>query len=212
MPDNPMNDSKDRSDRPGLGEAAQQARSAASGLATAASDKAQDIASGIADQFEYLIEERKEEGAQQLHRFADAIGRAGGEMREEFPLVARAVERGATELDRLAETIRERDGRTLIAETGELVRRRAGIAAGVMGVMGFAAVRFLMARPPRGAYRDESRYGAEGRDTSDEVQQSLTRSTAGDEDAASGDPGGVAPAAPGFGTTSGAGGTTRELP
>lgn len=197
----------------GLSEVADQAKTAATnvaGAASAASEKVQDLFAGATDEFEEVIEARKAEAAQQLHRLVAAIDRAGTELQEEFPLVASAVKRGASKADRLAETIQERPGRQLAAEVSDVVRRRPGAAAGVLGLVGFAALRFLKATPPHSRARGSNRGGYGGGRTNEDVQRSLLRSAATGEGVGSGDPGGVSPEAPGFEVKSDTGGATRS--
>ncbi|HEV7254651.1 MAG TPA: hypothetical protein VGN97_16335 [Mesorhizobium sp.] len=193
-----------------MSEIAGQVRSAASGVAASVSDKAQDVVSNVSDEFEHVINERKDEGAQRLHSLAGAMGRASSELQEEFPLVASYVKRGASKLDTLAETIREQDARTLAAQAGEVARRRAGTIAGLMGLVGFAAVRFLMARPSASGASDWDEGDGDERGTSEVVQESLQHLAEMGEAAASGDPGGVSPVAPGFEDPSDTGQATRE--
>lgn len=195
----------------GLSEVTQQAKTAASGMAAAAStatDKVQDLAAEAGDELEHVIEERKAEGAHQLHRLASAVGRAGGELQEEFPFAAGVVERGAQRFGRLADTIKERPVRTFATEASNVVRRRPAAVAGLMGVVGFAALRFLKATPPDknvGGKRPDE--GSEG-ETDKAVQRSLAGSADEHDANGSGDPGGTSPEAPGFKTQSSKGGAT----
>lgn len=195
--------------RSGLSEVADQAKTAASSAAAAVSDKAQYVVSGASDELVHVIEERKDEGAERLHRVADAIVRASSELQEDLPLVASYVKRGASKIDALAETIKERDGRTLSAEAGDFVRRHPGAIAGLLGLVGFATVRFLMATPPQSGARDRNQDDG-GPDTSDAASMTQAlRSAATSKGTASGDPGSTSPEAPGFEKTSGTGGATR---
>ena len=196
----------------GLSEVTDQAKTAASGMATAAStatEKVQDLAAEAGDELEHVIEERKAEGAHQLHRLAGAIGRAGGELQEEFPFAAGMVERGALRFGKLAETLQERPVRTFASEAGNLVRRRPAAAAGLLGVVGFAAFRFLKATPPDAAVRGRPDEGSEG-ETTEAVQRSLSGLADESGEKGSGDPRGTSPEAPGFETKSGKGGATRN--
>jgi hypothetical protein len=130
----------------GLSDVADQVKTAASGVAAVASDKAQHVVSDMTDELEHVLQERKAEVAERLHGLAAAVTRAGNELRDEFPIGARYVTSGASKLDTLAEAIREQDGRALAVQAGEAVRRHAGVVAGVVGLLGFATVRLLMAR------------------------------------------------------------------
>lgn len=198
----------------GLSEVADQAKTAVSSVAAAVSDKAQHIIAGASEELEEVIEERKAEGAEYLRRFAGAIDRASRELEEEFPAVADYVKRGASRVDALAEVVKDRAGRALATETGNVVRRHPARVAGLLGLAGFAAVRFLMASPSRsGPDHHDLRNRNDGdsdrarKDRGEE--RSSGRPAAGTQDRSSGDPGGIAPAAPGFGSATEAGrGTT----
>jgi len=198
-----MNENADQ-EKSGLSEMADQVKTAASGVATAVGDKAQNMVSGVSDEFEHVINERKDQSAEGLHRLADAITRAGGELQEEFPVVADYVKRGASKLDTLAEAIRHQDGRQLASQAADVVRRRAGTVAAIMGLAGFVAVRFLMARPGQSSAVNgaessgDQEGGSGGRGTNKTVQQALERLAETHDGSASGDPDGVSPVAPGF--------------
>ena len=176
------------------------ARRNASEMATEATEKAQELAATASEQLQGAVERQKAEGAERAHRIAQAIERAGDDLGEEIPVVGDYVRRAAHEIDTLAEAVRERDAGELLGVAQDFARRQPALFAGVTGLLGFAAVRFLTASAPAGGtragYGGRRAIGAGGRS---ELDAALA--PGGATAPSSGDPGGVAPEAPGFGSS-----------
>lgn len=178
------------------------ARRNASEMATEATEKAQELAATASEQLQGAVERQKAEGAERAHRIAQAIERAGDDLGEEIPVVGDYVRRAAHEIDTLADAVRERDPAELLGVAQDFARRQPALFAGVTGLVGFAAVRFLTASAPAGGTASGSDYGGQrtiGSDSKSDLDAALA--PGGSEAPASGDPGGVAPGAPGFGTS-----------
>lgn len=192
----------------GARDVAGEARRAVSDVASSATEAAQGLASKAGEQLHDVAEERKAAGAERAQRIAHAVERAAGELDEELPAVGDYVRRAAKELEHVAETVRDREPAELLDVAQDLARRQPVLFAGATALLGFAAVRFLTASAPadRGGYRSGGTVGTgtgaarSGRATTDggaELERALSAGGSGSH--ASGDPGGVAPEAPGLG-------------
>ena len=138
-------------------------------------------------------------------RIADAVDRAGGELDREIPFVGDYVHRAADELETVGRAVRQRDVDELVGVAQDFARRQPAIFAGVVGLAGFAAVRFVMASAQRsasgsGGQRSFGSYRGEQRSEGSHGGEAAMRAALGESTGhASGDPGGVAPEAPGLG-------------
>ena len=117
------------------------------------------------------------------------------------------VRRAAHEIGTLADAVRDRDPAELVEVAQDFARRQPALFAGVTGLLGFAAVRFLTASAPRGGSASGSGYGGSGYGgrkaigTGGSAELDAALAPGGSATPASGDPGGVAPVAPGFGAS-----------
>ena len=182
------------------------ARRAASDVASEATGAAQDLAATASEQLQGAVERQKAEGAERARRIAKAIERAGDDLGKEIPVVGDYVRRAAHEIDALADAVRERDPAELVGVVRDFARRQPALFAGVTGLLGFAAVRFLTASASAGGTVSGSGSGmggsgrvAIGADDRSDLDAALA--PGGSSAPSSGDPGGVAPEAPGFGTS-----------
>jgi uncharacterized phage infection (PIP) family protein YhgE len=171
-------------------------------------EKARKTASNTAARLRDVVEEQKTAGAERAKGIAGAINRAAGELDDEIPLAAHYVRKAAEELEHLSEEVRERDAGEILSIVEDFARRKPTMVLGATALVGFAAVRFLMtSAPSRRVSPDFDRTptrSATRQDRADqETEATRMASEANDQSApvVSGDPGGVSPQAPGFGST-----------
>ena len=187
----------------GAASVAQEARRAASGVKAEATQAARDVAATARGEIQGALEEQKAAGAERAKRIAGAIDRAGDELGEEIPMVGEMMHRAAREIEHTATAVREREPGELVEVAQDFARRQPALFAGAVGLLGFAAVRFLKASPRAGGH-------AGGYDaTAPRRLGAPPASALGSTGAASrgpaptgmgsGDPGGVATQAPGLG-------------
>lgn len=174
---------------------AEEARKAATEVKDKAGQAAGDVAGTARNEIQGALKEQKTAGVERLQGIAEAIGRAGDELGKEVPFVGEAMDRAARELEDLAEAVRDREPRELLGVAQDFARRQPALFAGALGLVGFAAVRFLMASSRSSSESKTSSPGADRADTT-----IVPKGAPGSSVPASGDPGGVDPAAPGFGT------------
>lgn len=182
-----------------LGAIAEEARQAASDVKDEAKQAASDVAETARGEIQDALEEQKAAGAERARRIADAIDRAGDEIGKEIPFVGDAMRRAAHELEDIAEAVRDREPSELLDVAQDFARRQPALFAGAIGLVGFAAVRFLMASSRSGDGAATSS-GTSASGTSRTNTLSMPKTAPRTSATASGDPGGVSPAAPGFGS------------
>lgn len=89
-------------------------------------------------------ETRKNQVAQELTAIADAVRQAGTQLRQqEHDTVANYSDMAAQRVDELAQTLQERDVNQLLAEAGQLARKRPGLVVGGAFAVGLLGARFL---------------------------------------------------------------------
>ena len=195
----------------GAGDVAEEARKVAADVSANASEAARGLASSATEQLHDVAEDRKEQAAERVSRIAQAVDNAAGELDREIPFVGHYVHRTAHELEVVAGEVRERDVSELVDVAKGFARRQPALFAGVTGLLGFAAVRFLMASPSSvegaqgaaGSSGQRAFGGSADRRSGNPgtEEEALKEALSPDRDTPiSGDPGGVAPEAPGFQT------------
>lgn len=195
----------------GVASVADEAKRAASGAKNEATKAARDVAESARGEIQGALEEQKAAGAERAQRIAGAIDRAGDELGKEIPMVGEAMHRAAREIEHTATAVRDREPGELVEVAQDFARRQPALFAGAVGLLGFAAVRFLMASPRAG---DRDVTGTQGRSPASLPPASTGAGTGSNVGAgtrrppgsgssaggtASGDPGGVSPEAPGLG-------------
>ena len=177
------------------GTVVEEARKAASEVKDKARQAAGDIAGTARNEIQGALKEQKTAGVERLQGIAAAIGRAGDELGKEVPFVGEAMDRAARELENIAEAVQDREPGELLGVAQDFARRQPALFAGALGLVGFAAVRFLMTSSRAGSESKTSSPGADRADTA-----FVPEGAPGSGGLASGDPGGIDPAAPGFST------------
>lgn len=181
------------------GAVAGEVRKAASEVKDEAKQAASDVVETARGELQVAFKDQKTAGAERAQRIAAAIGRAGDDLGKEIPVVGDAMHRAAREIEDIAQAVRDREPGELLDVAQDFARRQPALFAGAIGLMGFAAVRFLMASSRSGSGTETS----DGASTSGAARTGTVTMPKAAQDMgipASGDPGGVSPAAPGFGS------------
>lgn len=198
--------------RKGAQGVANEAKAAASQVSRDATEAAQDLAASASEQIQEAAAERKQQAADRVLRIAEAVDNAGSELDREIPFVGEYVHRAADEIETVGRTVRDRDVGELVDVAQDFARRQPALFAGVVGLAGFAAVRFVMASASRSASSGgqlqltdrsggASYGGGQGGTSGGRGEAGLRAALAAAESDPhpSGDPGGVDPEAPTLG-------------
>lgn len=187
-------------------------------IASEVADRAREGLSDAQEQLRSTAEEQKDAGADRVKHIAGAISRAADELEEEIPQAAHYVRRAAKELENVSEAVQRRDLNELVGVVQDFARRQPTAFLGASVLAGFAAVRFLKTSAEgRSSSKGHRSGGGQGlgaapttaHQRSTGAPSGLTSAprasdalkptpTPGMGSTASGDPGGVAPEAPGF--------------
>lgn len=111
-------------------------------------DAAVDLANSAKDRAEEAVTRRKSLGADYIGSIAQATGRAADEFEPELPQAARYIRQASEQIRGVADTVREKDVRELVAEVQDFARRQPTLFFGGAVVLGFAALRFLKSTAP----------------------------------------------------------------
>ncbi|MDC7786680.1 hypothetical protein PQJ75_25375 [Rhodoplanes sp. TEM] len=128
------------------GEVKQAAGSVKDEMVAAASDM-RDQAAAMAEPLQQkarsLAEEQKEAGAQRVRGVARAISSAADELDDEMPQTAEWIRRGASRLETISTSVRDRSVEDLARDTERFARNNTAAFFGLSLVAGFALARFL---------------------------------------------------------------------
>jgi hypothetical protein len=122
---------------------AARARDAASSAADAMRTQAADLASEGRDKILEKAQDQKRAGADYISGLAEAIRRAAGEIDNEVPFAANYIRSAASEVDHVAETVRNGDFSALMTQTQEFARRQPTLFVGLSMLAGFGVARLL---------------------------------------------------------------------
>ena len=105
-----------------------------------------------------LIRKQKENVAQSVHKYAEALRAASESLRnEEGNVLAEPARKGAEQLERMSSYLSEKEPRDFIEDLEALTRRRPEVVFGGLFVVGLTAARFVKAsrkRPRRAGPRE----------------------------------------------------------
>jgi hypothetical protein len=133
---------------------------AASGMADRAreavsstADTLKTQAAGLASEGRVLIMEKaqdqKRAGADYISGLAEAIRRAAGELDNEVPFAANYIRTAASEVDNVAEAVRNGEFSDLVEQTQNFARRQPTLFAGLSMLAGFGVIRLLKGAAPK---------------------------------------------------------------
>ena len=106
-----------------------------------------------------FVHEQKENLAQRVHKYAEALRAASERLRdEEGNVLAEPAQKGAEQLERMSSYLREKEPNDFLEDLETFARRKPEVVFGGLFVVGLAAARFLKAsrRRPRRAGPAES--------------------------------------------------------
>jgi hypothetical protein len=92
---------------------------------------------------EDAAERQKQAGAGQADHMAKAVHRAADELQDQMPKAAELVHSAASQLEKGAETLRNRGVGELMTDVNNFGRREPLMLFGAAVIAGFAAARFL---------------------------------------------------------------------
>ena len=177
----------------------------AAGLLGDAKESAKTMASDAGAKANDAFEDQKAAGAKRIKGISGAIRRAADELEGELPPAATYIRRAADEIDAMTDAVQRRDVRQILTDVQGFARRQPAAFLGATVLGGFAVMRLLRTPTvPHEAAGDVHASGA-GRSlvAADSVAGSPFPLDRASIKGGSGDPGGIAPEAPGFKTTTG---------
>jgi len=104
---------------------------------------AKDVAAAATDRVKGVVNDQKGMGADYLGNLAMAAQRAAGEFDSDIPQAATYIRQAASQIETVADAIRQRDVGELMSEVQQFARRQPTLFFGGAMVLGFAALRFL---------------------------------------------------------------------
>ncbi|MEP9380354.1 hypothetical protein ABLE91_26885 [Aquabacter sp. CN5-332] len=104
--------------------------------------------SSLKQQAHQFADEKKEQGAERIDGFADAIRGAARSLEEEMPMGASYIDSAAEQLERAAAALKGRSVEQLLGDMENLTRGRPLVLFGGAVVAGFALTRFLKSSAP----------------------------------------------------------------
>jgi hypothetical protein len=138
-----MRDAKAKAQELG-GEAKRMAKDNAAQLG----DAAREFADQAKDKVEEAATQRKSLSADYIGSIAQATAQAAAAFDAEMPQAAGYIRQASEQMQGVADTVRERDVRELVAEVQDFARRQPTVFFGGAILLGFAALRFLKSTPP----------------------------------------------------------------
>jgi phage-related tail protein len=141
-------------------------------MAGAAVENARGIAGqlvhDVRDVAESMLEEQKERAVEQVAGVAQALRKTAEDLRQENELIGRYAEQAAEQVERFAETVRQRSPGDLVADLDDFARRQPTLFLVGAVAAGFIVGRFMAASAERNRReygRDHGRTGAPRHDT-----------------------------------------------
>lgn len=112
--------------------------------------QARETAEQVKQQGQQMMRQQKEQLVQRLHHCSAASRKAAEQLRtDDDPMLAGYAEAIADQLDRGSDYIRNRDGREMIRDVGDLARRQPEMFFGGMFIAGLCLARFLKSSSKR---------------------------------------------------------------
>lgn len=154
------------------GETARNLKEQAGDTLEAVRTEGQNLATAARDKAEQVAEQQKAAGAEQGHHLADAVRRVADDLEDTSPEIARHVRSAAESVDNVATALRERSVGDLIGQVNAFAHRQPVAFFGAAMAAGFALTRFARSSandsrtvrrtPPAGGagYRAGEPYGA----------------------------------------------------
>jgi hypothetical protein len=123
-------------------------------------DAARDFAGQAKDKVETAVSERKSLSADYIRSIAQATAQAAAAFDSELPQAAHYIRQASSQMENVADTVRQRDVRELVADVQDFARQQPTLFFGGAVLLGFAALRFLKSTPPKETAFDARREGS----------------------------------------------------
>src|ERR1044071_1068807 len=130
-------------------------------------EAAREFAGQAKDKVESAVSERKSLGADYISTLAQATAQAAAAFDAELPQAAQYIRKASGQIEGVADTVRQRDVRELVADVQDFARQQPTLFFGGAMLLGFAALRFLKSAPqsaPQGATAFDARREGFGED------------------------------------------------
>jgi hypothetical protein len=150
-----IRDAKARASELG-GDAARMAKDNAAQLG----DAAREFANEARDKVETAASERKSLSADYIRSIAQATAQAAAAFDADLPQAAHYIRQASSQIEGVADTVRQRDVRELVADVQDFARQQPTLFFGGAVLLGFAALRFLKSTPPSETAFDARREGS----------------------------------------------------
>ncbi|RAI41779.1 hypothetical protein CH338_02185, partial [Rhodoplanes elegans] len=111
-------------------------------------DQAAAMAEPLQQKGRSLAEEQKQAGAQRVRGVARAISSAADDLDDEMPQAAAWIRRGASQLETISQSVRDKSVEDLARDTERFARNNTAAFFGLSLVAGFALARFLKSGAP----------------------------------------------------------------
>ncbi len=133
------------------------------GTGTELRSDAKQLGSKAADRIHSEVDSRKEAAVNQAHSVSSAVSQAADGLDESAPdWLKSAFRQGARQVQRLADTIEQKDSRQMMSEAKDFARDNPGTFLAACAATGFAAARILKAggeRQSGGQSGQDRQYG-----------------------------------------------------
>lgn len=116
--------------------------------ATDMRDQAAAMAEPLQQKARSLAEDQKQAGAQRVQGVARAISSAADDLDDEMPQAAAWIRRGASQLESISQSVRDKSVEDLARDTERFARNNTAAFFGLSLVAGFALARFLKSGAP----------------------------------------------------------------
>jgi hypothetical protein len=124
------------------------AKDQASQFTDSAKDIAVNAAGKVQEKMQQTVTQQKSAGADYIGAIAQATERAAGEFDDALPQAARYIRQASSQMQGVADVVRDRDVRQLVGEVETFARQQPALFFGGAVILGFAALRFLKSSPP----------------------------------------------------------------
>lgn len=115
-------------------------------------DDAKQLGSKAADRIHSEVDTRKSEAVSQAQSFSSAIEKTAGEMNDGPEWLKSALQKGAQQIQRFADSVEHKDSRQLLNDAQRFARDNPGTFLAACAAAGFAAARIFKAGGEQGQH------------------------------------------------------------
>ena len=143
---------------------------------------AQQLSSTAGNRIHSELDARKGTAATQAKSVGSAIERAAGELGDDVPQWLRsAFQQGAQQVQRLADTLEQKDSRTIVRDIQQMARQNPGTFLAGCAALGFAAARIFKAGASDGSGTTSFQAPSQTRFPPPQVNEPMFRSSGSDD-------------------------------